>query len=102
MKKKPRILEIIQIWKVPGMKRLPVIDNLHFLNIFLSYLVILADVSIFSPAVVLFFAQQKLQLQDKVRWLSTKRYQVLKFFLTIVLSKYFRVTALRTAYCLIH
>lgn len=102
MEKKTRILEIIQIWKVPGMKRLPVIDNLHFLNIFLSYLVILADVSIFFPAVVLFFAQQKLQLQDKVRWLSTKRYQVLKFFLTIVLSKYFRVTALRTAYCLIH
>lgn len=79
MKKNPRILEIIQIWKVPGMKRL--IANLHFLNIFLSYLVILADVSIFFPAVVLFFAQQKLQLQDKVRWLSTKRYQVLKFFL---------------------
>lgn len=46
--------------------------HMHFLDIFLSYLVMLADVSIFFPAVVLFFAQQKLQLQDKVR-LSTKR-----------------------------
>lgn len=51
------------------------------LKYFFSYLVILADVFIFFPAVVLFFAQQKLQLQDKVRWLSAKRYQVLKFFL---------------------
>lgn len=36
-------------------------------KLFMRYTVMLADISIFFPAVVLFFAQQKLQLLDKVK-----------------------------------
>nr|XP_022315544.1 dolichyl pyrophosphate Man9GlcNAc2 alpha-1,3-glucosyltransferase-like [Crassostrea virginica] len=38
-------------------------------KLFMRYTVLIADVAIFFPAVVLFFAQQKLQLTDKIRLL---------------------------------